>query len=144
MCACVHVCACACMCLCMYVCVCVCVCVCMHVYVHACVCMCAHAVWGDEEERPAHGPKKHWRDLVSDDLKLFDIDGWYKLCQDGDCWYQRCQEISQLSPFAENLCAANNQPKGGPFTCHCGKNFCRAGDHTRHKKFYMSHTECLT
>ena len=28
-----------------------------------------------KKKRPAHGPRKHWRDLVSDDLKLFDIDG---------------------------------------------------------------------
>ena len=33
-----------------------------------------------------------------------------------------CREgISQLSPFAESLCAANRQPKGGPFTCQCGR-----------------------
>ena len=61
-----------------------------------------------KKKRPAHGPRKHWRDLVSSDLKLLGIDRWYELCQDRDCWYRRCQEgISQLSPLAGNHCAAN-------------------------------------
>ena len=42
-----------------------------------------------------------------------------------------------------NICAANRQPEGGPFTCQCGRIFCRAGDRTRHKRFCMSHTEYL-
>ena len=98
-----------------------------------------------KKKRPAHGPRKRWRDLVSNDLKIIGIDGWYELCQDRNRWYQRCREgISQLSPFAENICAANNQPESGPFTCQCGRIFCRAGDRTRHRRFCMSHTECLT
>ena len=97
------------------------------------------------KKRPAHEPRKRWRDLVSNDLKVLSIDGWYELCQDRDCWYQRCREgVSQLSPYAENLCASNRQPKGGPFTCQCVRTFRTAGDCTRHKRFYMSHTEYLT
>ena len=45
-----------------------------------------------KKKRPANQPRKSWRDLVSNDLNLLGIDGWYELCQDRDCWYQRCQE----------------------------------------------------
>ena len=65
--------------------------------------------------------------FISNDLKTLSIDGWYELCQGRDCWYQRCREgISLLSPFAENLCTANSQPEGGPFTGQCERPFRRA------------------
>ena len=28
-------------------------------------------------KKPAHGPRKRWRDLASNDLKILGIDGWY-------------------------------------------------------------------
>ena len=90
------------------------------------------------KKRPAHGPKKRWRDLVSTDLQNLNLsDSWQELCLDSNTWYKRCQEgISQLCPIAENLCAANNQPLGGIFTCLRGRTFRRAGDCKRHQKFY--------
>ena len=56
-------------------------------------------------KRPAYGPRKCLRDLVSNNFKILGIDEWYELCQDRDCWYKRYQEeISQLLIFAENIC----------------------------------------
>ena len=43
-------------------------------------------------KKPAHGPRKYWRNLASNNLKILGIDGWYELCQDRDCWYHRCRE----------------------------------------------------
>ena len=46
--------------------------------------------------------------------------------------------------FTKNLYAANKQPEGRPFKCHCRRTFCRDGDGVRHKRFSTSHTECPT
>ena len=93
-----------------------------------------------KKKRPAYGSKERWRDLASTDLKQLNLsDGWQELCQNRDSWYKHCQEgISQLSHCGENLCSANLQPVGGPFYCQCGRVFRRAGDCTRHQKYYKS------
>ena len=33
-----------------------------------------------KKKRTAHGPRKCWRDLISNDLKLLGMDGCYELC----------------------------------------------------------------
>ena len=37
-----------------------------------------------KKKRPAHGQRKRWRDLVSNDFKFLGIDGWYELCPQRD------------------------------------------------------------
>ena len=99
-----------------------------------------------KKKRPAHRPKKRWRNLVSIDLQNLNLsDSWQELCLDRDTWYKHCQEgISQLCPIGENLCAANNQSLGGIFTCLCERTFRRAGDWTRHQKFCkIAHSKSL-
>ena len=76
-------------------------------------------LFGEKKKRSTHGPRKHWSDLVSDDLTILALmDGMNCFRIGISCWYQRYQEgTSQLSPFVENLCSINNQSKCGPFTC---------------------------
>ena len=70
-----------------------------------------------KNKRPAHGPKKRWRDLVSADLQqLGMVTGWYQVCQDRGEWYKRCQEgvdlaertpVLPVSPLGRELLCAN-------------------------------------
>ena len=46
------------------------------------------------QPRPAHGPRKRWRDRVQQDLKCFNIDGsrWFELAQDRAAWRLDCRQ----------------------------------------------------
>ena len=46
------------------------------------------------QPRPAHGPRKRWRDRVRQDLKCFNIDEsrWFELAQDRAAWRSDCRQ----------------------------------------------------
>ena len=72
-----------------------------------------------KNKRPAYGPKKRWRDLISGDLQqLGMVNSWYQLCQDRGEWYKQCQKgVNQIASCRENPCVASIHSGERTFVC---------------------------
>eukprot|EP00117_Sycon_ciliatum_P044457 scpid56614/ scgid2102/ len=76
-----------------------------------------------QKTRPRHGPRKRWRDNIVIDLEERHINDWYSLAEDRRAWRLACNTIQPPKPMSRD------------FRCHCGRDFRRRQDLTRHSKF---------
>ena len=101
-----------------------------------CVCVCEFVARMEDEripkallfgsfpnKRPAHGPRKRWRDCVRSDVKP--LDDWYEVATSSRSKWRKAYRC---------LPDKQNRPRPSPVVCQtCHRSFSRVSDRTRHK-----------
>ena len=87
------------------------------------------------QTRPAHGPRRRWRDVIRRDLRFLDLSGehWYEAAQSRRSWRVTCSDGLEVAQQQQQQHQRAPSPERQVGCTQCRRVFRREADKRRHK-----------